>query len=81
MAGHRIAVGFAPLSALERTMPDPERIVPCPNCRKPVRWSAESRFRPFCSERCRLIDFGDWAEERHRIPGEAVPRTSLEEPE
>ena len=62
-------------------MPEPERIVPCPNCRKPVRWSAESRFRPFCSERCRLIDFGDWAEERHRIPGDDVPQTSLEEPE
>lgn len=46
------------------------RIVPCPTCRKPVKWSSENRHRPFCSERCRLIDFGDWANERHRIPGE-----------
>jgi endogenous inhibitor of DNA gyrase (YacG/DUF329 family) len=28
--------------------------------------------RPFCSERCRLIDLGAWASERYRIPGEAV---------
>lgn len=41
--------------------------VPCPNCRKPVVWSAESPFRPFCSKRCQLVDFGDWAAERHRI--------------
>ncbi len=53
-------------------MPEPERILPCPTCRKPVRWSAASKYRPFCSERCRLIDFGDWAEERNRIPGEPL---------
>ena len=62
-------------------MPDHERIVPCPNCRKPVRWSAANSFRPFCSERCRLIDFGEWAEERYRIAGEDVPQTSWEEPQ
>lgn len=51
-------------------MTETVRIVPCPTCRKPVKWSSENRHRPFCSERCRLIDFGDWANERHRIPGE-----------
>lgn len=42
--------------------------VSCPNCRKPVVWGDESPFRPFCSKRCQMVDFGDWAAERHRIP-------------
>jgi len=41
--------------------------VPCPQCQKEVVWQPESVFRPFCSERCRLIDLGDWAEENHKI--------------
>ena len=44
------------------------RIVPCPSCGKPVEWSAASVFRPFCSERCKLIDLGAWAAERYRVP-------------
>jgi len=46
------------------------RIYPCPQCKKPVQWNGENAFRPFCSERCKLIDFGDWAQENHRISGE-----------
>ena len=42
--------------------------VPCPTCGKAVVWSAEALWRPFCSERCRLIDLGDWLDENHRIP-------------
>ncbi len=53
-------------------MTEPVRILPCPTCRKPVRWSPSNKYRPFCSERCRLVDFGDWADERHRIPGEKL---------
>lgn len=45
------------------------RTVACPNCGAPVPWGPASPFRPFCSERCRLIDLGDWFDERHRIPG------------
>lgn len=48
----------------------PTRIVGCPTCRKPVKWTAESPFRPFCSERCKMIDLGEWAGEGHRIPGD-----------
>ncbi|MCY3818378.1 MAG: DNA gyrase inhibitor YacG [Gammaproteobacteria bacterium] len=51
-------------------MSEPVRILPCPTCRKPVKWSPANRFRPFCSERCRLIDFGGWADERYRIEGD-----------
>jgi uncharacterized protein len=46
------------------------RVVLCPQCGAPVEWSAASRFRPFCSERCKLIDLGAWASEQYRI---AVP--------
>jgi endogenous inhibitor of DNA gyrase (YacG/DUF329 family) len=43
--------------------------VDCPICGKRVPWVAESRWRPFCSERCKLIDLGDWAAGRHVIAG------------
>jgi len=43
-------------------------IVHCPTCGKRVRWEPASRFRPFCSERCRLIDLGEWIDEGRRIP-------------
>jgi endogenous inhibitor of DNA gyrase (YacG/DUF329 family) len=43
--------------------------ISCPTCGEPVTWSAESPWRPFCSERCKLIDLGEWLEEGYRIPG------------
>jgi endogenous inhibitor of DNA gyrase (YacG/DUF329 family) len=46
--------------------------LPCPTCQKPVEWSAAAKWRPFCSERCRLIDLGAWMSERHAIPGEEL---------
>jgi endogenous inhibitor of DNA gyrase (YacG/DUF329 family) len=49
------------------------RIVTCPQCGTAVEWSAANRFRPFCSERCKLIDLGAWASEKYRI---AVPDAS-----
>lgn len=47
-------------------------IVKCPTCRRPVAWSEESPDRPFCSERCRLIDLGAWLTEQHKIPDEGA---------
>ncbi len=44
-------------------------IVNCPTCEKEVVWSVESKYRPFCSERCQLIDLGEWANEEKRIAG------------
>lgn len=44
--------------------------VKCPTCQKESEWNSENRFRPFCSERCKLIDLGEWAGESHRIAGE-----------
>ncbi|BBP03254.1 DNA gyrase inhibitor YacG [Sulfuriferula plumbiphila] len=42
--------------------------VTCPTCGALVEWTAQNKFRPFCSERCRLIDLGQWAAEGYRIP-------------
>jgi endogenous inhibitor of DNA gyrase (YacG/DUF329 family) len=52
-------------------MSEPPRIVSCPTCSKAVKWSKGNEYRPFCSNRCRLIDFGSWAGEQHRLPGDA----------
>ena len=46
--------------------------VDCPSCKKAVEWTEENSYRPFCSKRCKLIDFGDWASERMSIRGEPV---------
>ena len=45
--------------------------VKCPTCRRPVEWSEASVYRPFCSDRCRLIDLGAWLTEKHKIPDES----------
>ena len=44
------------------------RTVGCPVCGNPSRYDASNLFRPFCSERCKLIDLGQWADESYRIP-------------
>lgn len=49
------------------------RTVVCPQCGTKVEWTAASKFRPFCSKRCKLIDLGEWAAERYRIPGVEPP--------
>ncbi|AZG71798.1 DNA gyrase inhibitor YacG [Shewanella livingstonensis] len=46
----------------------PLTVVNCPTCKIKVEWKDESLFKPFCSERCKLIDLGDWASEKHAIP-------------
>ncbi len=60
------------LSAEETmTKPTTEQptIVKCPTCQSAVVWNAESPFRPFCSKKCQMIDFGEWADEEKSIPG------------
>ena len=42
-------------------------VVDCPTCGKKVEWVATNKYRPFCSERCKLIDLGAWAEEKYTI--------------
>ena len=49
--------------------------VQCPQCQKPVIWDDTAQWKPFCSERCKLIDLGDWAEGNHRITGSNTPES------
>lgn len=43
--------------------------VTCPTCGAKVEWTEKNAYRPFCSERCKKIDLGAWAEEKYKIPG------------
>jgi endogenous inhibitor of DNA gyrase (YacG/DUF329 family) len=43
--------------------------VKCPTCERELEWES-APYRPFCSERCRLIDLGAWLSEQRSIPGE-----------
>ncbi len=53
-------------------------VVTCPNCGKQIPWTPEQRWRPFCSERCKLIDLGEWASENRSIPDHAAPAPEQE---
>jgi endogenous inhibitor of DNA gyrase (YacG/DUF329 family) len=46
--------------------------VKCPTCGRSIEWSDQSPFRPFCSDRCRVIDLGAWLSEKHAIPAEST---------
>ena len=46
---------------------DKKRLVPCPECGELSEFSPSNAFRPFCSERCKMIDLGIWASEGYRI--------------
>ena len=52
-------------------MPEAAHTRKCPVCGAPVDWKG-SPSRPFCSERCKLIDLGAWASGRYAIPGQAA---------
>lgn len=40
---------------------------PCPQCQQATVVTADNPYRPFCCERCKLLDLGDWLAERNRI--------------
>ena len=44
----------------------------CPTCQKIVLWNDEFPHRPFCCDRCRLIDLGEWASDSRRIAGDSL---------
>jgi endogenous inhibitor of DNA gyrase (YacG/DUF329 family) len=50
------------------------RQVPCPHCKTLSEFSPQNPYRPFCSERCKILDFGDWANENYRIPDKTPPK-------
>jgi uncharacterized protein len=54
-------------------------IIKCPNCGRETEYHG-NEFRPFCSERCKLIDLGAWADERYSLPveGESMTEEDLQ---
>jgi endogenous inhibitor of DNA gyrase (YacG/DUF329 family) len=48
--------------------PAAAKTVTCPTCNQLAEWSPSNRWRPFCCERCKLIDLGQWATEKYRVP-------------
>ncbi len=55
--------------------PAPRRQIRCPACGAPSLYAPANRYRPFCSERCKLRDLGAWSSEQFRLP-EAEPSGS-----
>jgi hypothetical protein len=49
-------------------MAEKYKIVACPTCGKEVEWRPENKWRPFCGERCKMIDLGEWATEKYKVP-------------
>jgi uncharacterized protein len=45
---------------------------PCPICRRPAAPRPGNRSYPFCSDRCRLLDLGNWLGGKYRVPGPAL---------
>ena len=52
-----------------------ERIVTCPTCGGESVYAPRNPYRPFCSDRCKNVDFGAWATESYRMP---APPTSAD---
>lgn len=52
--------------------------VRCPRCATYTVYSTENSFRPFCSERCKLMDLGAWASGEYSIPGGALEVSSID---
>ena len=53
-------------------MQNKSRLVACPTCKKLIEYSLKNKFRPFCCERCQMIDLGDWANENFKIPDKKI---------
>ncbi|MDH5560172.1 MAG: DNA gyrase inhibitor YacG [Deltaproteobacteria bacterium] len=53
--------------------------VKCPTCQKQVQWK-DNPFRPFCGERCSLIDMGKWADDQYKIESEDQHVDETDEP-
>ena len=57
-------------SSSSRSATSDRKVVACPQCGTSVVWDEKNRYRPFCSERCKMIDLGAWATEAYRVPVE-----------
>jgi endogenous inhibitor of DNA gyrase (YacG/DUF329 family) len=52
-------------------------VVKCPRCGQETEFEG-NKYRPFCSERCKLIDFGAWVDEQYNLPAESSTLTEEE---
>jgi endogenous inhibitor of DNA gyrase (YacG/DUF329 family) len=53
----------------------------CPTCKTQFQAGPDNPFSPFCSERCKLIDLGEWLNESHRIPSDEVQNDLYDNPD
>ena len=51
---------------------DTKHNICCPTCHKQDTWSKENKFKPFCSDRCKLIDLGEWPNESRKIASQPI---------
>ncbi len=58
-----------------------KKSIKCPECGKATEYSSVNEYRPFCSERCKLIDLGEWIEGKYSIDSEEHSHTSDPLPE
>ena len=49
----------------------------CPQCGEPASQDADNPHRPFCSERCQLLDLGGWLTEEYAIRGRTASEDEL----
>ena len=54
-------------------------VVNCPTCQTQVKWVEKNEHRPFCSDRCRLIDLGAWASDEYKIASKPVSEWEMSE--
>lgn len=54
-------------------------IINCPTCSKEIEYSLENPFRPFCSERCRILDLGAWANAEYALSAQPETEEEFEE--
>jgi endogenous inhibitor of DNA gyrase (YacG/DUF329 family) len=66
--------GEPPKQAVSEPLSSPRpRTVVCPHCKGDSLYHPSNVFRPFCSERCKSMDFGAWADEGFRVAADPEP--------
>ena len=53
---------------MENTVSKNKEEISCPTCNQSNTWQPDNKFKPFCSDRCKLIDLGEWANESRTVP-------------
>ncbi len=60
------------------TAPITPRTIRCPGCGGPSVYSSANAYRPFCSPRCKNLDFGAWASERYGVAADEPKDPAIE---